>query len=208
MAGAGASPPRRHQLLSFRSLAGLARLLRRRLLGGRCLAGLRRLLHRFLCRLLLCYCHQCIPPIGLAESSILVTSTRCSARIRVSDTCRCGRGVNRCIVHALPFIRLNAGFDRIIGSDRVRSVSDSRSNFPIVLIRIRHHGTMHNNFCASPPTSIPPRDHGRGHRKKPRREFEGAGNLHERAQLHPLVAPQVSHLRQVPFLTKVKLPHS
>jgi hypothetical protein len=25
---------------------------------------------------------------------------------------------------------------------------------------------------------------------------------------HPVVLPQVSHLRQVPFLTKVKLPHS
>ena len=27
-------------------------------------------------------------------------------------------------------------------------------------------------------------------------------------QLHPVVLPQVSHLRQVPFLTSVKLPHS
>ena len=27
-------------------------------------------------------------------------------------------------------------------------------------------------------------------------------------QLQPLVAPQVSHLRQVPFRTRVKLPHS
>jgi hypothetical protein len=27
-------------------------------------------------------------------------------------------------------------------------------------------------------------------------------------QLHPLVAPHVSHFRQVPFLTIVKLPHS
>jgi hypothetical protein len=27
-------------------------------------------------------------------------------------------------------------------------------------------------------------------------------------QLHPLVPPQVSHLRQVPLRTRVKLPHS
>jgi hypothetical protein len=27
-------------------------------------------------------------------------------------------------------------------------------------------------------------------------------------QLHPLVEPQVSHLRQVPLRTRVKLPHS
>jgi len=27
-------------------------------------------------------------------------------------------------------------------------------------------------------------------------------------QLHPVVEPHVSHLRQVPFLTSVKLPHS
>ena len=27
-------------------------------------------------------------------------------------------------------------------------------------------------------------------------------------QLHPLVAPQVSHLRHVPFRTRVKFPHS
>ena len=27
-------------------------------------------------------------------------------------------------------------------------------------------------------------------------------------QEHPLVLPQVSHFRQVPFLTMVKLPHS
>ena len=27
-------------------------------------------------------------------------------------------------------------------------------------------------------------------------------------QLHPVVAPQVSHLRQVPLRSKVKLPHS
>src|SRR4029079_6996300 len=28
------------------------------------------------------------------------------------------------------------------------------------------------------------------------------------SQLHPLVPPQVSHLRQVPLRTRVKLPHS
>jgi hypothetical protein len=30
---------------------------------------------------------------------------------------------------------------------------------------------------------------------------------HPSHQLHPLVDPQVSHLRHVPFLTSVKLPH-
>ena len=35
-------------------------------------------------------------------------------------------------------------------------------------------------------------------------EFSPLGGYHE----HPLVDPQVSHLRQVPLRTRVKLPHS
>jgi hypothetical protein len=33
-------------------------------------------------------------------------------------------------------------------------------------------------------------------------------NMLKRLQLHPVVPPQVSHFRQVPFRTMVKLPHS
>src|SRR6185503_1292597 len=35
-----------------------------------------------------------------------------------------------------------------------------------------------------------------------------AGSDPNYSQLHPLVPPQVSHLRQVPLRTRVKLPHS
>jgi len=46
-------------------------------------------------------------------------------------------------------------------------------------------------------------------RPSPRRPLpRGEGYLLAFDQLHPLVPPQESHLRQVPLRTRVKLPHS
>ncbi len=52
--------------------------------------------------------------------------------------------------------------------------------------------------CAVPPNFC--LSHGAGR--------EAVAGVPRCDQLQPLVPPQVSHLRQVPFLTRVKLPHS